>query len=218
MALVLLAVLWLAVLIPSWLRRQAEFKSSASISDFRYHLRVLERRSPALVPPANRLRSRSAQPAGFVRPAQLGLVPNPGRPARPGARAGAPSRVQPHALPHPELRQAHGASARATASARQQTLRRRRQVLEILVALVVASLALGALPNLHLMWAVTAVAASLLAAYVALLVHLRNLATEPTGSAASGRELRQLAAERDLKVRFLPSPATTSLLRRSVGS
>jgi hypothetical protein len=99
---------------------------------------------------------------------------------------------------------------RATSSpsaARSRTIRRRRDVLSALVVAVLATLVLGLLPAFRVMLVAHLVADVLLAAYVALLIHQRNV-----------------AAERDLKVRFLPQAhrldpallrAEPALLRRS---
>jgi uncharacterized protein (DUF58 family) len=86
-------------------------------------------------------------------------------------------------------------------------MRRRRDVLSALVVAVLATLVLGLLPAFRVMLVAHLVADILLAAYVALLIHQRNV-----------------AAERDLKVRFLPQAhrldpallrAEPALLRRS---
>ena len=66
------------------------------------------------------------------------------------------------------------------------------------------SLVLGFLPPLRALWAVHVVADVLFAAYVGVLIYLRNL-----------------AAEREMKVRFLPaasSPPEPALLYRRSGS
>lgn len=95
----------------------------------------------------------------------------------------------------------------AGSAARSRTIRRRRDVLSALLVAVVATLALGLLFNMGVMLVAHVVADVLLVAYVALLVHQRNV-----------------AAERDMKVRFLPQPARLdpamlraepALLRRS---
>jgi hypothetical protein len=95
----------------------------------------------------------------------------------------------------------------AASAARSRTIRRRRDVLSALLVAVVATLALGLLFNMGIMLVAHVVADVLLVAYVALLVHQRNV-----------------AAERDMKVRFLPQPhrldpallrAEPALLRRS---
>jgi len=95
----------------------------------------------------------------------------------------------------------------ASAAARSRTIRRRRDVLTALLVAVVATLALGLLFSMGIMLLANVVADILLVAYVALLVHQRNV-----------------AAERDMKVRFLPQAhrldpallrAEPALLRRS---
>jgi hypothetical protein len=92
-------------------------------------------------------------------------------------------------------------------AARSRTIRRRRDVLSALLVAVVATLTLGLLFGMGIMLVANVVADVLLVAYVALLVHQRNA-----------------AAERDMKVRFLPQPhrldqallrAEPALLRRS---
>ena len=99
------------------------------------------------------------------------------------------------------------ASAAPASTARSRTIRRRRDVLTALVVAVLATLVLGLLPAFRVMLLAHLVADVLLVAYVALLIRQRNL-----------------AAERELKVRFLPQPqrldpvllrAEPALLRRS---
>lgn len=84
-------------------------------------------------------------------------------------------------------------------TARQRTLRRRRDVLVGLLAAAAVTLVAGALPALRILWAVHLVVDALLMAYVAMLIHQRNV-----------------VAERDMKVRFLPGsvPVEPALLRR----
>jgi hypothetical protein len=103
-------------------------------------------------------------------------------------------------------RPVHAASTPAAAS-RSRTIRRRRDVLTALLVACVATLALGLLFSIGIMLVAHVVADVLLVAYVALLVHQRNV-----------------AAERDMKVRFLPQAprldpallrAEPALLRRS---
>jgi hypothetical protein len=95
----------------------------------------------------------------------------------------------------------------AASAARSRTIRRRRDVLSALLVAVVATLAVGLILGMGIMLVAHVVADVLLVAYVALLVHQRNA-----------------AAERDMKVRFLPQPhrldpallrAEPALLRRS---
>jgi len=95
----------------------------------------------------------------------------------------------------------------AASASRSRTIRRRRDVLTALLVAVFATLALGLLFSMGIMLVANVVADILLVAYVALLVHQRNV-----------------AAERDMKVRFLPQAhrldpallrAEPALLRRS---
>ena len=73
-------------------------------------------------------------------------------------------------------------------SARRNARRRRRDILLALLVAAGSTLVLGAIPALRMLWLVHAVADCLLIAYVGLLVRQRNLATE-----------------RELKVRLLPT-------------
>ncbi len=96
-------------------------------------------------------------------------------------------------------------SAMAAYPARARTQRRRRDIFVGMLAAMVASLVLGFIPALRILWVVHLLVDCMFVTYVALLVHMRNQ-----------------AAEREMKVRFLPGhlsthrpePATL-LLRRS---
>lgn len=165
MALILLAAIWAAFLLPPILRARSQNRPSGSISDFRRQLRVLGRTSPAAL---NALGSRPPIGSPPVRP--LSVV-GPGGPARP----------------------------RLAASRR--SVKRRRDVFFGLLVVMAGSLLLGALPPLRVLWAVHVLADLLFAAYVGALIYLRNL-----------------AAEREMKVRFLPTaraPEPAFLYRRS---
>lgn len=87
------------------------------------------------------------------------------------------------------LAPSHRPSSSRAAIARREARRRRRDVLVALLVAAGTTLALGAVPALRVLWIAHIVVDVLLVAYVALLVRQRNL-----------------AAERDLKVRFLPGP------------
>jgi hypothetical protein len=87
------------------------------------------------------------------------------------------------------------------ASRRARTLKRRRDVLFGLLGAMGGSLVLGMLPSLRVLWGLHVVLDVLFVAYVTLLVRMRNV-----------------AAEREMKLRFLPStpaPEPALLLRRS---
>ena len=119
-------------------------------------------------------------------------------------RYGAPAAG--YAGPAPTHAAPVGAVARTPRRTREATLsarRRRRNVLVTLTLTTLLLVVLGAVPGMHLLLAVAAVSAVLLVAYVALLVRMRNA-----------------AAEREMKLSFLPGPAAYAapgapLLRRS---
>ena len=94
-------------------------------------------------------------------------------------------------------------SQMAAMSSRARTQRRRRDIFVGMLAAMATSLVLGFIPSLRILWVVHLLVDAMFVTYVALLVHMRNQ-----------------AAERDMKVRFLPQrlPARTEpalLLRRS---
>lgn len=179
MVLVILAIIWVAVLVPPAIRARAEARPADSISAFRRQLSVLHRTRPGS-------RGRGMGPDSW-----------------------APSTAVPSAVAALHRRQLGNVSplrpARApqmsfqAAAARSRTLRRRRDVLVALLASAGVTLLL-ALVGLGMMLWVHLLIDACLVAYVALLIRQRNL-----------------AAERDMKVRFLPrSPlAEPALLRRS---
>ncbi|MBW3613881.1 MAG: hypothetical protein KY439_01040 [Actinobacteria bacterium] len=85
--------------------------------------------------------------------------------------------------------------------ASRRAVKRRRDVFFGLLVVMAGSLLLGALPPLRVLWAVHLLADLLFAGYVAALIYLRNV-----------------AAEREMKVRFLPTapaPEPAFLYRRS---
>ncbi len=197
MVLLVLAGIWAAVLIPPAVRARAEGRPGDSIHNFKRQLTVLRRTGP------HRASLNGGGRAGggdwyrsHVSPPTLAPVPGPLRSSRTTPVAGA------HRAPARAMRTAAPASA-----ARSRTIRRRRDVLTALLVAAVATLALGLLFSMGIMLVTHVVADVLLIAYVALLVHQRNV-----------------AAERDMKVRFLPQAhrldpallrAEPALLRRS---
>lgn len=179
MVLLVLAIVW-GILLVSWLRSRAEGTFSDSVGTFRRHLSVLEKAAPYRVPPANRLRGPAPIPAyrapAAIRGERIGAarpVSASGRPvAGPLRPVGAPSR-----RPAP-----------AVALRRRQSQKRRRDVFFALLAGVVGSFLIAVIPGLSVMWPVQVLFDVMFVAYVAMLIHLRNV-----------------AAERDLKLRFMPS-------------
>lgn len=90
---------------------------------------------------------------------------------------------------------------RGTDTRRARTLKRRRDVLGSLLVAMVSTLALGAIPAMRVLWGLHLALDCVLVAYVVMLVRMRNA-----------------AAERDMKVSFLPagaSPEAVLALRRS---
>lgn len=202
MVLLVLAGIWAAVLIPPAIRARAEGRPGDSISNFRRQLTVLRRTGPhrGSVNGGGRLAGADHWYRPHTPVPSLAPVHGPLRP-----RGGAPASARrAQAVPMHTVRPP---SSPATSAARSRTIRRRRDVLSALVVAVVATLVLGLLPAFRVMLVAHVVADILLVAYVALLIHQRNA-----------------AAERDMKVRFLPQAsrldpallrAEPALLRRS---
>ena len=86
---------------------------------------------------------------------------------------------------------------------RPEACKHRRDVLAVLLCVLVGSGLLGAIPPLHTLLYVTVIGAAALASYVGLLVYMRNLATE-----------------RESKLRYFPEPARheSSVVIRRVAS
>lgn len=185
MVLLVLAVIWAAVLIPPALRARAEGRPGDSISAFHRQLAVLRRTGPLSGGSGPGSRGPSPLPRASSPAGSMGVNVRPLR--RPGRVPGTPVRPTPSA-------------------ARARTLQRRRAVLGALVAGAVGTLVLGAIPFLRFLWGLHLIVDVLLAVYVGLLIHQRNL-----------------AAERDINVHFLPNavpldpmlPVEPALLQRS---
>jgi hypothetical protein len=178
--LLVLAIVW-GVLLVSWLRSRGERSFSDSVGTFRRHLTVLERATPATVAPANRLRSGPI--GGRAIPPYRPTAPS-NRPATPLARGQRPAGLARTASPRLSRDLRSPAAARLR---HRQAQRRRRDVLFALVAGAIGSLLLALIPGVSVMWPVQVLFDVLLVAYVALLIRMRNL-----------------AAERELKLTFLP--------------
>lgn len=173
MVLLVLAIIW-GVLLVSWLRSRTEGTFADSVGTFRRHLTVLERTTPSIVAPANRLRSGPVAGRTSIPPYRSSArIPGqrlaPQRPATPASRS----------LPRPQ-----------TSAARRQSQKRRRDVFFALIAGVVGSLLLSVVSGVSAMWTVQVVFDLCFTAYVALLIRMRNL-----------------AAERELKLTFMPHSA-----------
>jgi hypothetical protein len=160
--LLILAVVWGVFLVPQVLRARADRGPADSIGSFRNQLSMIERSLPD---PAVGGRSRRAQAAAAQQAPPFPYVP----PAYGAAVA------------------VGQASMSSAAPSRSELQRRRQNVLLVLLALVVGTLALGLL--FKPAFALNIVADLALAGYVAMLVRARSI-----------------AAERDMKVRYLPGP------------
>jgi hypothetical protein len=210
--LLVLAIVW-GILLVSWLRSRAEGTFSDSVGTFRRHLSVLEKAAPYRVAPANRLRGPAPIPAfrapAAIRGERIGAARSAVSPSRPlagshplagssrplagASRSGAGSS---HPLAGPS-RSGAGSSrsgagpsrgpVTAVALRRRQSQKRRRDVFFALLAGVVGSFLIAIIPGLSVMWPVQVLFDVMFVAYVAVLIHLRNV-----------------AAERDLKLRFMP--------------
>jgi hypothetical protein len=167
LVLLILAVIWAAVLIPPALRARAEGRPADSITAFHHQLAVLRRAGP-----------RGARGGGWV--------PNDGGMAQPAFTQRHVALVQPVVPTRVAARPMWNAPRRP--SARSMARRRRRDILFSLLVAAGATLVLGAVPALRILWLAHVAVDVLLIGYVALLIRQRNLATE-----------------RDLKVRLLPT-------------
>lgn len=186
--LVILAVVWAVFLLPQLFRARAE-RSTDSIGAFRHQLSILERTAPASSSTVTQLR-RSTPPRSRAG-SRVPAAPQPQR------RSAAPvGRVA-----HARLQAPRAVTTRRHQAVRASARKRRRDVFCGLLVAMGATLVLGLIPALRVVLVAHVVIDVVFVAYVAMLVRARNL-----------------AAERDLKVRFLPraSAAQPSLaLRRS---
>lgn len=105
---------------------------------------------------------------------------------RPASPRGARPTVGPARRPGP-------LAANPAGLKRRQVQKRRRDVFFALMAGTVGSLALAIIPGLSIMWSVQVLFDLLLGSYVAILIRMRNQ-----------------AAEREMKLRYIPSARTTT--------
>ncbi len=191
---VIIAVAWVVILIPGFLRRRSAGDATGSISHFHQQLRVLEHSAPKpIVAPAYRLRAEGddgpvADAGGTIGPPTLTVVGarDLPRPALafladpldvPASPAFGPA-DEPGTGGHDRQGSTLDVGHRADMATRRLARQRRRDTLGVLILLVLVSFMIGFVPGASLAWAVTGVFGIALAAYVALLVHLRRLAEE----------------------------------------
>jgi hypothetical protein len=164
LALVVLALIWAAVLVPPVIRARSEGRPADSISAFRRQLTVLRRTRP-----------QSARGLVPDRPRAHAYVPGPAAPVTSLAarRSMAAARAQ---GPHPVAPRALVAAGLPTSRAR--TLRRRRDVFVVLLGTAAATLVMSFVPALRVLLYVHLATDVLLGAYVALLIRQRGAAAE----------------------------------------
>jgi hypothetical protein len=196
LVLVVLAIVWVAVLVPPMVRARAETRPAESISAFHRQLTVLRRTAP--FPRRVGLHDRPRSHGALGVPAPMPLVNRSTVNRSTGNRSTVNRSTSVRALRAPSA--AAPSRSRSARSVSTRTLRRRRDVFVALLAAAALSLLLGVLV-MRAMLAVHIAVDVLLGAYVGLLIRQRNL-----------------AAEREMKVRFLPGPRAVepALLRRSV--
>ncbi len=155
-----------------------------------------------LIPPMLRARAEAspADSIGSFR-RQLNTLRRTAPPAVPAANSlGLPRYPSP--VPVPTYQMARSYSPSPDASRRARTLRRRRDVLLALLAAMGLTFVLAFVPGFGMLWGAHFVLDLAFLGYVGLLVRMRNL-----------------AAEREMKLRFLPGPAVQAepvlALRRS---
>lgn len=170
MVLLILAVVWGVFLVPQVLRARADRGPADSIGSFRNQLSMIERS----LPDGQGRAARRAAASHHQAPAYPYAVP---------AYRGVPAMSMSPS--------AYGSGSLGGAPTRSDLQRRRQNVLLALLALVIATLALGLV--FKPAFALNIVADLALAAYVTLLVRARSI-----------------AAEREMKVRYLPGPMTVS--------
>jgi hypothetical protein len=190
--LLLLALIW-GVLLVSFFRSRATATFSDSVGAFRRNLSVLERATPSVVAPANRLRgpARLSVSSGLAAPsptfrATLGAGPGG---AYTGARTGGPGRAGPRPGPR--------TAASAASLRRRQAQKRRRDVLYALVAGTAGTALLALIPGLSMLWALQVMFDLMLAGYCSVLIRLRNA-----------------AAEREMKLRYMATARPARPVRR----
>jgi len=183
--LVVLAVVWAVVLVPTLLRRR---RNGDSISHFHHQLGILQRGDTPAEPPPYRLQSVPSTRSVTVNGAPLSTPPvltvvgceQLPKPALAYLGEQGPPRTE---IPFESDRRPADQVARdqyrvSDAFSRQLARKRRKDTLMVLVLTFACSLFLGMIPGARLLWVVSAISAVAIVAYVAVLVHLRSVAEE----------------------------------------
>jgi hypothetical protein len=207
--LILIALLWVIVLAPGFIKRRSERQSVGSIDHFHHQLHLLERTGPKIVPAAYRL--QTAEPATAMTVGASGYPAISSSPRRPNlvllkpvteaevtegdeeivddATGGHYLRVGPPELAM-DAQSGEGASRIRLADPeryrRQQARRRRRDIVALMLGTTVVTGLLGIAPSLHVLWAITVLGALALGAYIGLAVYALRTGL-PTPGARRGR-------------------------------
>jgi hypothetical protein len=198
--LILVAVLWIAVLIPTILSKLSERRSAGSIGRFHERLDLLERTGPKLVKPAYRLTgTESARPSGA--PLVVPMSPPPVRPILtlvpprddtpvpgPDEESGGPTTFEEEIVElHPAIdwdevaapERPAGRHADLVARERRRLARRRRRhIFGLLCALSAVTGLLGLAHPLRGAWIASGIFLALLLAFVGLAVYGQHIEEE----------------------------------------
>lgn len=184
MVLVVLAVVWAIVLVPTLLRRR---RNGDSINHFHHQLGILQRGDTPADPPPYRLQSVPTTRSVTVNGAPLSTPPvltvvgceQLPKPALAYLGEQGPSPTETIESDRRPADQVVSDQHRGSDTVSRQLARKRRKdTLMVLVLSFACSLFLGMIPGARLLWVVSAVSAVAIVAYVAVLVHLRGVAEE----------------------------------------
>jgi len=210
MVLLILAVLWIVVLAPTVIRRLKEQGSGESIDSFYYHLHLLERSGPKLIPPAHRMVTARSDATGLT--AERSGTAGSSMSGRPNLVLLEPAKDGEPGVEDEVVHEASGEryrrlcrqeedgptplgvpmsllSPRAEDYRRRQIQRRRREILLWLVTTCGLTGLLGIVPSLHALWVVTVVSGIGLAAYVGLAAYAQALEADRHSRRAGRRRL-----------------------------
>lgn len=193
--LVMLLIVWAVVLGPSLWRRRSAHHSTDSIHAFHRALRVLQRTGDPALAPVHRLAGSGPS-----------VLRSDGRPAL--------LLVRPDSTPPEPVRRPGDVSV---AFFRPEACKRRRDVFVGLVASVVGTGILGALPPLRPLLVVMLLAGMALVGYVVLLVRLRTVAEQRLAKARM-QAARRAAAEAAAAEALVDAGEPTQQLQRQVAA
>lgn len=193
MVLLILALVWIVILAPGYMKKRAERRSTGSIESFHHQLHLLERTGPKLVEPAYRLETARARqgpapgasgyPVVSSAPGRANLVllkpvdENQGAAVadvvddRQGTHYQRVAVLEPEVETDPEPPRRPGPDPYR----RQLARRRRRDTLAVLAGTFFLTAVLGSVRALRPLWVVTLLSGLALMAYIALIVYAQSL-------------------------------------------